>query len=412
MKNQFPSVPVVLPPKDRIPEGYRLMVYKWSYPANRLGETVEIQGEPLKKMLTLDINIPDPGFASLVNSAPLGQAAAVFRKNYKCVHRCANCFNEAELHNPVVTTAEVMKVVGQQKELGGESVKFLGPGELLMNSDLFRILDFLAERDMVVGIFTKAALLGSDELARKYQGMNSEELVRRLVAYSNTTFLVGARSFDPDLENSLIPQNKREHKDPFNYWMARNIAIERLCAAGMNANLFLQRMALIDSPVTPENLEGAFEIYRWGIERNIPVYIPPTMVSGKGHKLVKSASELKFENDYIDLAVKVYTWAIERGAMTIDQLKEEGAHPYIGVTPCNQLTHGLYVHYDGQVWRCPGNDTPDFVVHQNVREQPLKEIWMNSRNYRVNAFNNHCVKDGISLPQRFYTEVMKRVIGQ
>ncbi len=133
------------------------------------------------------------------------------------------------------------------------------------------------------------------------------------------------------------------------------------------------------------------------------------MVSGKGHKLVKSASDRKFEDDYINLAVQVYIWAIQRGVMSLEQLRREGTHPYVGVSPCNQLTHGLYIHYDGAVWRCPGNDTPDFIVHQNIRELPLKEIWMNSQNYRVNAFNNHCVKDGVSLPIRFYTEVMKRV---
>lgn len=409
MTNIFPDVPTVLPSASQIPAGYRLMVHKWSYPESRLGETVEIQGERIKKMLTMDINIPDPEFANMVNNAPLGQAVAVFRAKYKCVHGCPGCFNNAELHNPVMVTKEVMRVVGQGKELGMESVKFLGPGELPMNSDLFHILDFLAERDIVIGIFTKAALLGNDELARRYQKMSSEELVRRLVAYPNTTFLVGARSFDPQLENRFIPQNLREHRGRFNYHEARNHAIERLCAAGMNGNLFRQRLALIDSPVTLDNIEGALEIYRWGIERNIPVYIPPTMVSGKGHKLVKGASEQKFEDDYISLAVEVYTWAIERGVMTLAQLKDEGAHPYIGVAPCNQLTHGLYIHYDGAVWRCPGNDTPDFVVHHNVREQPLKDIWKASRNYCINAFNNHCVKDGVSLPMRFYTEVPRRV---
>ena len=94
--------------------------------------------------------------------------------------------------------------------------------------------------------------------------------------------------------------------------------------------------------------------------------------------------------------------------MSLDRLKHPGCF-IIYRTALEQLTHGLYIHYDGAVWRCPGNDTPDFIVHQNIRELPLKEIWMNSQNYRVNAFNNHCVKDGVSLPIRFYTEVMKRV---
>lgn len=122
--------------------------------------------------------------------------------------------------------------------------------------------------------------------------------------------------------------------------------------------------------------------------------------------------EKKFEDDYIALAVEVYTWAIERGVMTLEQFKREGPHPYIGVAPCNQLTHGLYVHCDGAVWRCPGNDTPDFVVHNNIRDGTLLDIWRGSKNYRINKFNNGCVKDRINLPRRFYSEVKRRVEGQ
>lgn len=177
----------------------------------------------------------------------------------------------------------------------------------------------------------------------------------------------------------------------------------------MNADLRKQRLAIICSPVTADNLDCVGEIYKWGAERNISVYLPPTMVSGKGHCLVGRASEEKFERDYIALAVEVYGWAIARGVMTFEQFEKEGPHPYIGVAPCNQLTHGLYIHYDGAVWRCPGNDTPDFVVHPNVRDLPLVDIWKGSKNYRIQKFNNGCVKDNIVLPRKFYDEVWERV---
>lgn len=411
LKNKFPNVPAVLPLKGKIPKGYRLMVWRWSFAEERIGETVSVGSDQAKKMLTLDINIPRADFAETVNAGRTPEEAqGLFVEHYPCPHKCPGCFNNAELRNSIMTLAEVKEVLRQGKELGLESVKFLGPGELLANPALFQILDYLREQEVVIGIFTKGAIMGNDMLSRRYHGIDSQELVNRLVSYWNTTFLIGGRSFDPDFENRrAIPQNLREVSEKFNYHEARNLAIERLCAAGMNADLGKQRMALMANPITAENIGGAFEIYRWGAERNIPVYIPPTMVSGKGHRLVKAASEREFEDDYIDLAVQVYTWAIERGIMTLEQLRDDGVHPYIGVTPCNQLTHGLYIHYDGAVWRCPGNDTPDFVVHPNVREKPLREIWEGSINYRINLFNNRCVKDGISLPFRFYTEVLRRV---
>ncbi len=412
MANQFPNLTVKLPPKNDIPHGYRLMVHKWSYPEERIGETVTIDGEAIKKMLTLDMNIPSVGFARIVNASPPGlpEAKHAFARNYPCPHTCPGCFNNAELTNPIMTLAEVFDVIEEAKRLGLESIKFLGPGELLANPQLFTILDELLKRDITVLIFTKAAILGNDSLSRHYHGIRSEELTRRLAAYPHTIFLIGARSFDPDLENQFIPQNLREFPERFDYHTARNTAMERLANLGMNNDLSHQRMAIACAPVTSENISGAFEMYIWATERNIPIYIPPTMVSGKGHRIVeKSAMDHQFDNDYIDLAVDVYTWAIERGVMTLDQLYHEGAASYIGIAPCNQLTHGLYVHYDGTVWRCPGNDTPDFIVHSNVRNAPLKEIWKNSRNYDIQLYNNGCVKDGISLPMRFYDEVPKRV---
>jgi MoaA/NifB/PqqE/SkfB family radical SAM enzyme len=423
----FPNIPAILPAKEQVPAGYALMIHKWSYPAHRVGETVTIGGERVNKLLTIDLNIPREDFAAAVNVLPAGSAEAkkAFVTNYPCPHSCPGCYNNAELANPIMTLKEVMAVVDQAMELGLESMKFLGPGELLANPDLFFILDELAKRNIVAGIFTKAAIMGSDTLARLYHGIDAETLVSRLTSYPNTTFLVGARSFDPDRENDYIPVNLRElrgkfgdkfdlrkFRDEFNYHGVRNLAIERLSARGMNTDLARLRMAIICSPVTADNLDGAFEMYQWGTERNMPVYLPPTMVSGKGHRLVKRAADIKFENDYIALAAQVYVWAIERGVMTLERLQNEGPHPYIGVAPCNQLTFGLYLHYDGQVWRCPGNDTPEYIVHKNVRDARLKDIWMQSANYSIQKFNNRCVKDGISLPERFYDEVLERVAAR
>jgi MoaA/NifB/PqqE/SkfB family radical SAM enzyme len=414
MKNQFPNIPTILPQNGSIPPGYRLMVHKWSYPEDRIGETVTIGGREVKKLLTLDVNIPEAGFGAKVNAHVTGspEARSVFVKNYPCPHACPGCFNNATLENPIMTLSEVMRVIDDAKGLGLESIKFLGPGELLANPDLWKILDFLLERDIVIGIFTKAAIMGNDALAQHYHGVSSQQVVDRLVSYPNTTFLVGGRSFDPEFENRFIPQNTRQYQTRFNYHGARNLAIERLAKAGMNSDLLKQRLEIACAPVTHENIESVLELYQWATERNIPVVAPPTMISGKGHKLEESASELSFENDYIELAVQVYKWTIDRGVMTLDQFSSEGAHPYIGIAPCNQLTHGLYVHYDGQVWRCPGNDTPDFVVHNDVRTSSLVDIWTSSKNYKINKFNNRCVKDGFSVPHRFYREVMRRVCEQ
>ena len=82
MQNIFPNVKPILPLKDEIPNGYRLMVYKWSFDESRIGESVEICGKRIKKMLTLDLNIPEAGFAAFQFAHAAGPALF-------CLHQSA-----------------------------------------------------------------------------------------------------------------------------------------------------------------------------------------------------------------------------------------------------------------------------------------------------------------------------------
>lgn len=384
-------------------------IWKWHFPESRLGETVMINGVEVKKMLTLDINIPEDSFVDVVNGAPLALSTKVFAKNYPCPHACPGCFNNAKVHNTMMTLKEVIGIVDQALELGLESVKFLGPGELLANPKLFEILDALRERNIVIGIFTKGAIMGSDFLAQKYHGINSAELVEKLVSYDNTTFLIGGRSFDPKIENKFIPTRDPKLRKHFNYHEARNVAIERLCDAGMNSDPEKQRLSIQTIPVTEETLDGVLEIFKWATDRNIPSCVTTTMVSGKGHKYVKNQQGLNFETRYKKLVVGIYSYLLEKKITTISKLESEGISSYVGMAPCNQLTHGLYIHYDGEVWMCPGNDTQDFIVYNNVREGKLLDIWLNSKNYKINKFNNGCVKDGITIPDGFYKDIFEQL---
>ncbi len=70
-----------------------------------------VGGKAVKKLLTLDLNIPESGFASLVNAASLGDAKNAFVLNYPCPHKCPGCFNNAELHNPILTMKEIWQIV-------------------------------------------------------------------------------------------------------------------------------------------------------------------------------------------------------------------------------------------------------------------------------------------------------------
>src|SRR3989338_7613685 len=197
--NMFPNVSAILPPKGQIPAGYRSKARSWSFDRGRHTEQVLIGGQHIKKILTLDINIPGDDFAAMVNKFPPGskEANIAFGAGYPCSSECPLCFNEAALKNYVLYLSEVFRILDQARELGLESIKFLGPGELLEKRELWEVLDYTRNHNIVIGIFTKAGVLGNDWLAQKYHGVGSEELLKRLLEYKNVNYYLEGRSFDP-----------------------------------------------------------------------------------------------------------------------------------------------------------------------------------------------------------------------
>tara|TARA_Y100000310_G_C20656096_1_gene802039 strand:+ start:493 stop:1707 length:1215 start_codon:yes stop_codon:yes gene_type:complete len=397
-----PDVKETLP--REVLEGYRLGVDGWSFPEEKLKETLE---DGTRKLLTLDVGISPEKYVEIVNEPyKLENQQEIANEFYKmiCPNNCSGCFEKGDLRNDLLGFDEVKNYLEEALELGLESIKFLGPGELITNPDLFKILDYLQEKNIKIGIFTKGGILGDDKLAMEYQGLNSEDLVAELSGYDVTRFLVDCRTFDEE------KANRSTHSTSENYAQARNRTIELLVENGMNSDLFCQRMSLQTNPVKRDNIDEVLEIFQWGTERNIPVIVTPTMISGRGRRLVRGSQQEEFQEKLIQLYTDIYAFLIDRGIMTYRQLQDEGVSSYAGTAPCNQLSSGMYIRKDGVVQRCPGNDLWPFIVAQDIREQPLREIWVNSRNYKMGPrFNNQCVKDGYSIPRDIYIEVLKRL---
>lgn len=398
-----PNVKSILPKK--IPRGYRLGIDGWSFQKNKLEERLK---NGIRKLLTLDISISPDEFVKKVNQGNLPELAkrVDFFYGMICPNNCRGCFEKGDVRNYLLSFDDVKNYIEQALELGLESVKFLGPGELISNPDLFKILDYFQEKNIKIIIFTKGCILGDDKLARKYQKMSSEELVEKICSYDVTRVSIDCRTFDEEKANRLTNSISK------NYAKARNRAIELLVKNGMNNDLFCQRLSLQTNPVTAENIDEILEIFKWGTERNIPVCVTPTMVSGRGRFLVKESRESEFQEKLIQLYTDIYTYLIERGIMTLEQLQEEGVSSYTGTNPCNQLSCGMFIRKDGVVQRCPGNDYDEFIIGQDIRKKLLKEIWIQSQNYALGPiFNNKCVKDGYSIPIRLYDEVLNRVMS-
>ncbi|MGV8168587.1 MAG: radical SAM protein [Candidatus Nanoarchaeia archaeon] len=422
------SLPVIF--KDKVKEGWKNSVQGWYVENATPG------------LYTLDIeHIPDflVEMHNDINSAE--NISSRYRKDL-CLHKCSFCFNEENIvyakninfdgktgPNRIMTLDETMTVIDQAvaiaKEEGHDfrNVKFLGPGELTINPQLFEIIEQYEKRGINFSIFTKGAVLGSDELAMKYWNMSAKELVSKLADYKNLSLLFSFQSFNDKLQDDLVTTKITTRfgeltKGLRGYSAIRNEAIVNLFESDFYEGGITNRICILNAPIIPENIDESFEIYNFFVERGTPVVMTTSMVSGKGCNQIQKQSIQMSQEEWgsklVDLYANIYAFNVSKGIQTEGQIKTEGIASYVGAAPCNQVSTGLYIRANGLVQMCPGRFDKG-TIYGNVFETPLKEIWASSPNKRrgsessQNLINNKCpAKDGIVFPEGFYREVMEK----
>ncbi|HLD72626.1 MAG TPA: SPASM domain-containing protein [Candidatus Nanoarchaeia archaeon] len=401
-------------------------------------------------LYTLDIEHIADELVDQHNDADSQESVASRYRADLCLHKCPACFNEQSIVyskvkrdlngklikaeaenyslNRMMTLEDTLNVVDQAIRIAWEeghdfkSVKFLGPGELLMNSQLFEIVGEYEKRRIQLNIFTKGALLGSDELAQKYHGMTAKQLVEKLASYSNVGLLMSFQSFDDKLQDSLV--TSRDETGTVTglqeYSKIREQAIENLFSSRFYNSGMTNRICIINAPIIPENIGESFDIYKFFVERGTPVVMTPSMLSGKGcgqyAKQEQTISVKEWHNQLVELYAKIYAYNVSTGVQTPEQVRSEGIASYVGAEPCNQAATGLYIRANGIVQMCPGRFDRE-TVYANVQDTPLSQIWENSPNRRMgienpqNLVNNRCpAKDGFAFPKDFYERVMQRFL--
>jgi len=284
------------------------------------------------------------------------------------------------------------------------SVKFLGAGEPFQNKRFLEFLRELKKMDIIPLIFTKGHVIGDDDEVRRWYShygiFTGEQLVQELKKV-NASILLGFNSFNSNLQDKMVGGIK-------GYISKRNRALNLLTKAGFNSKKNSPtKLALIATPITSDNLNEIFKIYRWGRLRNILVVTCPTMVSGRcgDNQWKKITPDIQ---DLVDLYTKIYQWNVKKRLQTSEQIQKEGISSYAGAHPCNQVACGMYVTLSGKVLRCPGDD---ITVFGSVFEKSLEEIWKNSENYkRSGQFNCGCPpKAGKSIPCSLFSSVMQNI---
>jgi len=370
-----PNVPIVYP--NEFPDDFKNDIAGWNFTQEELTKN---KG----KILTLDID-----FGNV------------------CSLNCPHCFrkdNKVDFgKGKPMSYNEILQLIRDAKKLGLKSVKFLGAGEPFENKKFIEFLRFLKEVDVIPLIFTKGHIIGDDKLVKfwnsDYGISNSKELIEELKKV-NASILLGFNSFDTEKQDKMVGGVK-------GYTLKRNRALELLAKAGFNKHQ-PTKLCLAANPITHENYDEIFEIYKWGRIRNLYVIVCPTMVSGRCAETAAWEKITPSKKELVDLYTKIYQFNIQRGIQTLSQIEKEGIAAYTGGHPCNQVACGFYVTLGGIVLRCPGDDV---TVFGDIRKKSLKEIWLNSENYkRAGTFNCGCPpKMGKSIPTTLFKEVMLKL---
>jgi MoaA/NifB/PqqE/SkfB family radical SAM enzyme len=395
-KKRLAKIPVIF--DQKFPEGFVNDVAHWgNFKEEELHQKTE---EGIMKLKHLDIDF--------------GNA---------CSLRCPHCFRrDARLdcagEGGFLSEDELIHHLKQAKKLGLETVKFLGRGEPFENARFLGFLMKLKEMGIRSSVFTKGHVLGSDELARRYNmayGINSaDELIRKLKEL-DVSILLGFNSFKKATQEEYAGIDKSELKD---YVELRDRALIKLIEAGFNKYEPGKptRLAMIAAPVKPETVKEIFDIYEWGRRRNIYVLSCPSTVSGKG---IDETERVKKYAEYLDdlkeMYIRTYIWNIEHGLMTLEQFKKEKVGLYPGCHPCNQVAAGMYMTLSGKIIRCPGRADAQSTFCEDIRkEKDIKDVWARSENHRRaegKGFNYRCpARDGHSIIPGFYKAVEEKVL--
>ena len=324
-----------------------------------------------------------------------------------CSLNCPICFrkkNSIDSLKHEILLSNLKEIIMDAKKLGLRSVKFLGAGDPFENAGFLDLLRFLKSINIIPLIFTKGHVIGNDFLVNRYfkdYGItNGSDLVEELFN-CNASIMLGFNSFDDVIQAKMVGSKP-------SFTKIRNNALKILIEHGFN-NTNPTKLALAINPVTIENIDEVFEIYKWGRHRNLYCIVTPSMVSGRA-KNRGWQKTLPSEEKLIKLYTDIYLYNIKFNIQTIEQIRAEGISPYAGGHVCNQTAVGLYVTLNGIVLSCPGSEEN---VEGNIWNEPLDLIWSNSmnKNKRSGIFNCKCIaKDGKSIPVGFYDKVLNQVV--
>ncbi len=277
-----------------------------------------------------------------------------FELGAACPLRCVYCYrtdDHRDYEKGLLDFDQWKQVVDDARDLGVESMKLIGGGEITEEPNFMEAMEYIAKRGIAIVLFTSGRILGDEDICQRLCGMSCAALAKWMCDLGMSIFLK-VDSFAPDLQDRLVGKA--------GYAKARDRAFTVLLEHDFN-KCNPTRLGL-EVNVSRHNLHEIMDIYALRAKHNIYEDVVISMPCDAYYRNRDYDISLEEKRE---LYRKVYSFNLQNG------IPFDRPSPFIGGLDCTQLGNGLYVTNRGDVYHCPGS----FDVLGNVKTKPLPEIW-------------------------------------
>ncbi len=306
-----------------------------------------------------------------------------------CTLRCPHCFThegaiDARGRTPL-PFERLKDAILEAKTLGLKCVRILGRGEPTQwvynphrkavgnipaeGEDVIDFVKFLHANNIIPLIFTRGQILGDDaKIAWAFNGAhgvrNGENLVRLL--YENgVSLFIGLSSIFPEINNEMVglPDSSR-----FNYDSACRRSLMLAATAGFNKSN-PTRLA-VEMPITNLNIVEMAVRYILFQMLNISPCTNVYMVAGRAMTYGLGEITDPPQEQFLDYYAMVTRFAHNMGIIS-------KIGPYAGTKECHDVSSGMYLTLNGDIYPCPGYEGIQNFVG-SLRTHTIREIWENN----------------------------------
>lgn len=390
-----------------------------------------------KKLISLEFNWLPAHVVEAYNSAETETAKKeiLVGKVYgNCKLNCKGCYVKQDdlfKNSDLIHPKQMLELITDAViNLGTRTIKYLGPSEFFRDKDVFEYLDwfenlnnvlrFSKNENLILSIFVKDPMFGDDSEVENLFGHlglhSSEELVKKLAGYKFLRLLFNFRSFDDEKTNDLVRGGYKGKEDYLgNYKEVQTSSLQLLYqyfAADEIEQGKESRLVIVNTPITAETIDEAYEIFTYFIDRGVLVISTTSMQSGCGGGLYDKLNE-EFMKKFKEYYVKTIKYSLQRGLISYEYFEKFGPSPYAGCSHCMQMSNGLLIRETGQLMRCPGadhNEWRDNFAPSIVLLLGLSWAWKFTMNFKeTSKVNVGCLAKPKIFTLEFISQIKKQI---